>query len=236
LANLENGLAKDNIKTAVGIFIKEVKTQFKPFYNALKEYDKDQVALKVDGMVEIDPTLLLAKAKSILEDERSTWKELAVALTIVTGRRMAEVMSSASFTIVDQNTLSFSGVVKKKSRGKHDVRSIPCLVDSNLVVSGMKQLEKSGQRLEVPDDVNIRYSTILSREVGRWQSECCPDVKVTYKSFRALYATICYELFAVQPKYQPKYFSEILGHMENDLTTAGSYQVFHLSSEFLGYT
>ena len=228
------GAANDNVKTASLIFNKELKIQMTPFYKEQREVEKTTVAERVDSLTAIDPTALLEAAENTLKalsnGAVSSWKDVAISVAIATGRRMAEILSSGKFVAIDDKTILFSGLTKAKSNIEKSLErqiEIPCLIDSYLIVNAVEYLDKTGIRLELVDDVNDKYAKLLSREMGRWVVRYTDGVKVAFKGLRALYATICYNRYG-QERDQDKYFSEILGHRENDLTTAGSYKVYKL--------
>lgn len=89
----------------------------------------------------IDVGMLIAKAIEMMQHSKSEYIALGVA--IVTGRRVAEVCVTGTFQADDTYTLRFSGQGKKKTEEQRDaLRSIPCLVDSNLIEAAVERLRE----------------------------------------------------------------------------------------------
>ena len=208
---------------------------------AINAANKVKVFEKVGNQISIDPSGLLKKAEDVLANpEAARYEDVAIALAIATGRRMAEIMASGKFEAIEgsNDTLLFSGLTK--ARASKETKSvqkivIPTLVDSELVLKAIKVLEDNKRRLDDPDAVNQKYAKPMSRQVkANWLTIANPDLSddirevFTFKSLRALYAAICHESRAGDID-KDLYFSRILGHDANDLTTAQSYKIWKLT-------
>lgn len=205
---------------------------------------KTQVAARVANQTPIDPQGLLERAQAVLEKPQDFKEnEVAIALALTTGRRMAEIMATGNFEVETKNTLRFSGLTK--ARASKDIKStqeivIPSLVDSELVLRGIRYLEDNNKRLDDPTPVNDRYAKRFSRVLKKnWalvanipeeyryvvKEGKPPEDVFTFKSLRALYAEVAYTRYG-QSIDKDLYFSRILGHDPNDLNTANSYKVW----------
>ena len=68
----------------------------------------------------------ISRLKS-LPTKSQEWREVALAIMIVTGRRPAEVMSTGVFKAIDQTNLEFYGQLKKKGESDEKIYKIPAL-------------------------------------------------------------------------------------------------------------
>lgn len=202
---------------------------------ALNEEYAKKVVEKVTNQVSIDPTTLLNYTKAVLaHPDEYRYEDVAIALALATGRRMAEIMSTGNFEVVDEYTIAFSGLTKarfKKDEKSVAVINIPTLVPAKDVVKGIEYLTFLNRRIDI-EDVNNKYGKAFLRVIkGHWLNISglpSSDEKVfTYKSLRALYAEICYKNLGGTVD-KSLYYSKILGHDSNDLTTANSYKVWIL--------
>lgn len=235
LKTLENGVASDDIQTAARNFLQALKENLKHITIRLNDANKLRVnkQLKEKGRTFINPTALLEKATNVLEKvaegHKPDYRDVAIALALATGRRMAEIMSAGNFEAVDSQTLAFSGTTKaRKNRDEkfEQVFNIPCLVNTALVISGIQYLEDNGYRLDNVKDVNHRYAKSFSRQIEGWE-KWVNGISITFKSLRALYAQVAYKRYGGN-SHETMYFAEILGHDPKATETAFSYEIWTL--------
>ena len=168
---------------------------------------------------------LIDKAISLLSSK--SYINRVLALATLTGRRVAEIGCTAEFIPFNKNTVIFKGQLKTKGKDCSDYK-IPLLTTTKPIISCLK-----GLRLDMPKYINnpakfhSNCSKELSLRVKKYFSEFV-EGDITAKDLRAIYATIACD------KYKPKrmtdqcYYSEILGHSEDDLNTCNSYFDFEL--------
>lgn len=178
------------------------------------------------GQVNIDMTALLNIAESELNE--FGYIRRLLALIILTGRRPIEILSSGEFSESKKSGhIVFEGQAKVKERveGKRD---IPVLLSPKIVLAALKKL-----REEKADFVGLDNQTFNNRIA----KQCTEAVRRVYSihnidhayALRAAYACIAVELFKPASYSAQGYMSEILGHLEDDIQTASSYQRFSVS-------
>ena len=210
--------------------------------NATKRLQKR--ALNVE---QVDTTLMVERAYKSLSTLTDTtpsykWREVSCALAFVTGRRMAELHSSAVFTEVDEYTVSFTG--QAKTKGEQAARysdnpsyEIPTLIPSKYVVNALKWLDDNGKRLDEVEAVNPKYAKELGVYVKNdWYSSTMPTVLAndskrgarekhcTYHKLRQLYALSAVDSFKPDNIYVNAFMSQILGHSAWDTQTSQRYE------------
>jgi integrase len=164
-------------------------------------------------------------AKGLLKS--NSYIALALGLSLLTGRRITEVLKTAKLTPITPSTMQFSGQLKTKGAEKsRDNYQIPVLADSAEIAAALDRLRRSKDFSSYSES---QINSLTSKETGiqcrRYFGAIIPDVKP--KDLRALYAQICWDTMGQDtPKLQLGYFAEILGHSEQDNITAVSYLVF----------
>ena len=173
-----------------------------------------------------NPQGIIDKAISLLTSK--SYINRVLALATLTGRRVAEIGCTAEFIPFNKNTVIFKGQLKTKEKDCSDYK-IPLLATTEHIISCLK-----GLRLDMPQYINnpvifhSNCSKELSLRVKKHFSEFVED-DITAKDLRAIYATIaCAKYKKDSRKTAQCYYSEILGHSENDLNTCNSYFDFYL--------
>jgi len=164
---------------------------------------------------------LPAKDISQMRKLSAKWKEIAIAIMLLTGRRQSEVMSSGIFTLVDESTVIFEGQLKRHIAELVAPEKIPVLGKAAKgVVDAIKWLEFYGKRTlpEAREVEAIQKAAKLSHdrcsryiaEIMETLAELCPiqnnkqwevveNGKVINKFkghlTRQIYAQICDGLF-----------------------------------------
>ena len=217
------------IKVAVMRFKKQVSAINKDQNIAITANYVADVKTRIDGRKYIKALPLLERAVTALEN-LSDYREVAVALALVTGRRMGEIMSSGVFKLSETpNHILFSGISKGRgsTAGNDSIEfDIPVLAEPELILKAIQYLIDGGYRPDDIKDVNRLYSKPLSRQMVKWSE--LSGQPMEYKSLRALYATVCFEKFAESTENENSYFAKILGHGEKDIATAFSYMVWNI--------
>ena len=177
----------------------------------------------------------LTVSESLLDS--ASYLKRILGLTALTGRRTAEIAMSATFEQIDDYHVLFTGQKKTGDRDDVEPYSIPLLCDSKKAIDVLASI-----RRDKPEFQSMEYSRVHNR----LSSELSKIVKSEYagvavinsepsdlsaKSLRAIYAEICFYFHRNLEGGKPLYFAEILGHSEHDISTALSYDDFHLIHE-----
>lgn len=210
---------KNNIKkyyavrnlTLTPLEIKTINDKYK--IKVVKEHSSLKLIKNPQGF--IDKAVELLSAKSYIT------RILAIAL--LSGRRVAEVGCTAEFTSISKNTVMFKGQLKTKERECKPYK-IPLLTTPKLIINCLKEI-----RIDKPQYINnpvlfhSNCSKVLSMAVKKYFGEFV-ESNITPKDLRAIYATIACSRYKKDNRKTPQlYYSEILGHSEDDLNTCNSY-------------
>ena len=149
-----------------------------------------------------------------------------LGLTCLTGRRAAEIGCTAKFQPLRKNWMLFDGQLKGKTRLLHTYE-MPVLADGALIVEALRSVRQQ-RPLWVENTVLFHDcgSRELSLRVKRHFSDFIENPAV--KDLRAAYAEVCYHKFGTIRKAKTRFFSEILGHGEDDNITGQSYVDFYI--------
>lgn len=175
----------------------------------------------------------------------------ALAIMALTGRRFEEVLRAGQFEeAVDRNNtgavrhrylVEFSGQLKTKG-GSNTMAGktyrIPTLAPAGEIIAAFKGLRASPQGKVWANAQKRQLNTNFNPEFNRYLLSCpvskywAKGAPLTMKELRALYAEVAYVSFSPRTTRAP-YYARILGHGEEDLTTALSYMRYMLSSDAL---
>ena len=178
----------------------------------------------VDTYLKVSSELL--NSKSYLDN--------ILGLCALTGRRVAEIGCTAEFKYIDKQVLEFAGQLKTKERLDVTPYQIPTLFNAAKLMQALAKIrEVKKQFIDEPELFHNATSKDLSFRVKKHSSglfEGEPKVK----DLRAIYALICFTEFHKIPANKKVdrdvYFSKILGHSKDDITTCGSYVDFFINS------
>ena len=152
-----------------------------------------------------------------------------LGLACLTGRRAAEIACTAKFQTLRKDWMLFDGQLKGKTRLLHTYE-IPVLAESALIIDAVRSVRE--QRPHWVDNTILFHdcgSRELSLRVKRHFSDFIDNPAV--KDLRAAYAEICYDKFGTVRKAKSRFFSEILGHGEDDNITGQSYIDFYIEEQ-----
>lgn len=171
------------------------------------------------------PTAYIETAIELLKS--SDAYRLGVGMCALTGRRVGEVFATASFQAIDKHHVMFSGQLKTKTATSNPYK-IPVLADGTLIKERLQVLRNLTPKMkdlsldEVHDLVSYRVNRVYKDHFNSFY-----DAPHKPKDMRAIYAAICYS--NVPPNMAKAVFvSRVLGHGENDIQTANSYEDFYL--------
>jgi len=196
-----------------------------------KNYDKKIAKGQKKLIIVKDIDKMIQTAISLLDSEK--YAEITSALCFLTGRRMTEIMKTAKFTNSknSKNVMYFEGQlktaeIKKKYEvyvlggAKNECKKALKKLRSMLDTKKMTNLEVS-RKYET--NVNSTVNAFFSRFVG------VKDVnKCSAHDLRAIYSTYCSDNFKEKYQTTNSFLSQILGHGEDDVKTANSYQKYYL--------
>ncbi|MHC5823908.1 MAG: protelomerase family protein, partial [Nostoc sp.] len=145
---------------------------------------------KEDGSyLYVDISNLLTWANDTLtilnsETSKMKWREVSIALAIVTGRRQVEIHGNGYFELIDDYKVSFTGQAKTKEGGlsrayfeQNPSYEIPTLVKSELVIKGQKFLADKGRTKLEAKKINDN----LNGEIGDLFDILIPKQITVYK-------------------------------------------------------
>lgn len=195
----------------------------------------------VDNRVELDLTQYITKANDVLTKcfngadlDELEWRDVSCALSLVTGRRMAEIHLSAEFIEESDYQVIFTGQLKGKGRKVEGQQlrfaefKIPTLVRAELVVAGLNWLGEHGKRFPKSEDVervNRRWNKVLSERVKEgWL--ILPSDEMTYHKFRGAFLRASLVNEDVDAFDYLDFAKSVLG--DNDESTIKAYQRFKI--------
>lgn len=235
-----------------GRFQNSVRVQMKTEADEKHSNDSTQLSKRQSAKAIVDVSDLTRwahKTLSELTDEtpKTHWLDVSVALGLVTGRRSSETHATASFEVVGDHRVAFTGQLKNKGRtaefySENPSYEIPTLVEASLVVKGLEWLATKGKRVDDPEVAHKRYSKelnqhckVLDREyIKTVEGEPCP---LKYHGLRQLYALCCLKSFKPRTQDSVQYIGCILGHgraedlTNRDTTTPQRYMADYILSD-----
>lgn len=201
---------------------------------------------KKPRIVEVIPTLEIINV--LLKKE--SWGELALGIALATGRRCVEVIHFGKFKKSGKSQLVFSGQRKTKIHGTTEY-TIPCLVDTDLVVNALSRLRnddritslisrlksKNLHEAELARRINSSVSASLNKLIKEvFNPEQEKSSHWVFKDSRAIYARISYAQYSANakkagriPSQDSIYFHDVLGH--TDENENASYKQFIISDK-----
>ena len=198
--------------------------------NAYRNESRDTVVRDLDptrgrrGIVSVDG--FISVGESLLE-ARSYFDRI-LGLCSVTGRRTVEIATTASFERIGPNRVLFTG--QAKTRGRESAGyEIPTLADSSRVIKALATIREDCPELVIKPDI---FHDRCSRELGRRArafSQCFSNNSARPKDLRAAWAEIVWLLDDEHMTGKALYLSRVLGHGDNDLLTAQSYDDFTIT-------
>lgn len=174
---------------------------------------------------------------------------IIAALALLTGRRSYELMCLAGFAYrtfgVEHGSgrmkyeVEFTGQAKTRGRAGTQFENtypIPVLAPASDILTAYLAFLSSpiGQKMRDASNFsfNSQYAAKLNAVVMRDYGHLWPaGTGLAIKCFRSLYAEIAYKMMAPKGLSKNAYFASVLGHKEDDLTTALSYFDYYLEDE-----
>jgi len=203
-------------------------------YEEMMEYKKDykeKVKNKQDNLRYIkDVKGYIETAISLIQS--ASFIDKVLGFSAITGRRVAEIGSTAEFELETPQHLLFKGQLKTKESAYYDSYIIPILMNTYDFITQFRFFrEQHVKYLNKPEIFHNSCSKDLSFKVKVHFNKFVEGV-ITPKSLRAIYATIAANEFNKNSrKTDQSYIADILGHSPDDLNTVNSYFIFKLKEE-----
>jgi hypothetical protein len=188
-----------------------------------------------------DPQAVIRKAEDLLGSPY--WQDLALGLSVVTGRRITETLKTGKFHPKSAYTVIFSGQLKKRDEILKPYE-IPTLVRAELVLSAWRRLRDLVDCSALDNDqVNAQYTqpvrTIATRHFGSLVPCRAGHEDALYTHlFRCIYGRIAVLYFTPPSVLDLDYLATIYGHywyFEGDGTKRLNYtSTLHYSDYRIG--
>ncbi|MEL6929709.1 MAG: protelomerase family protein [Cyanobacteria bacterium J06600_6] len=164
-----------------------------------------------------NPNAIAQTALDLLGSD--TWSDIAAGLAVVTGRRVSEVLQTASFQFVSNFSLLFVGAAKRRKESVPLEFEIPTLVEASLVIDAISRLRQLLDTQGLSNrQINDKYEQIVARACDRHFRDLVPtrDGKNNLYShlFRAVYATIASHWFCPPSASDLEFRAYIQGHFK----------------------
>lgn len=201
----------------------------------ISDDDNKSLTKKLKSQILVNPTWVKKTATRLLTSKNPTVSDLCIGIALATGRRLTEIMKTAEFKEVDNETLLFSGQLKTKNRHLfEDMKpyKISCMIKAETVINALKLLRK-----ETSKD-NLRYRDVFGAEIEsnisggdikdyyhnrairkRYEStmniamrSLMKNGNFSLKDCRALYTEVTYQDHAAPGESRSAYRHRVLGH------------------------
>jgi hypothetical protein len=206
-----------------------------------KQVDTDSSNLKPFEHSNIKP--YVERLTSMLSSD--SYIAVAMGICGLTGRRPSEVLTTAIFEPAVEckycdHSLIFSGQLKTKNAvTARNYYEIPVLCDDEtIVISALARLRKmkdfSSTMIPIEKTLGQCVNSITAKGqsqcVQKYLSEFFPNNKVKPYDLRALYVAIAKYLYIPKDMADSTFYSELLGHSENDKEVFKSYEDFYIEN------
>lgn len=202
----------------------EQQKVFVSLKNADIKHDKSNLRLIYDVDAYKNKNLQLLDSPYFIDN--------VLGLAGLTGRRVAEIGCTAKFKKVDDRTAIFKGQLKIKDRKDTLPYEIPLLADFEIINKSLNKIRilkpKYIDNMELFHNSCSKTISVKAKEIYQGLFEGIPKAK----DLRAIYSTICFHEFNKKPENKhidrDVYYSQILGHGNEDIYTCGSYIDFYI--------
>jgi hypothetical protein len=162
-----------------------------------------------------DPDAVVAKAASLLSS--SYWQDVVLGLSVVTGRRVTEILKTGTLHPETDWTLLFSGQLKKRDAFLPPYE-IPTLIRADLVLSAWHRLRSLLDCSALTkEEVDAQYAPEVRAVATRHFGVLVPtrvghEDQLYTHLFRSIYGQIAVLYFAPDTVLNLDYLAEIYGH------------------------
>lgn len=164
-----------------------------------------------------DPDAIVKKATELLSSKE--WAEVAIGITVNTGRRLTEVLKTAEFGPKSEYSVMFSGQLKRRDRGEEEpvTFEIPTLAPAGLVLNALVRL-RDGVGTDDMDnrEVSRRYGPAVREAANHHFAGLVPlregkDDLYTHL-MRSIYARLAVYYYCPPRVADIHFMAMILGH------------------------
>ena len=214
-----------------------------------KKKNRKAVTAKNKGTSSKSVTLALSAIKRAVKEglnpKQTHANRIAVALILTTGRRNIEILKTGSFKYVSKNVVLFEGQAKKKNGIVAKPYEIPIMYsDARKVVAALKRLRSHATIKRLEGLANDEIHKTTNKTINEGATRALLEDNATFYSCRAAYALTAYKKYeddyenGKETKGKSKnklskagYSSTILGHSDDDVTTALSYEGVNIDNK-----
>ena len=185
-----------------------------------KQSSSDALKEKQHNLIKYPYPALFKIVDENLESEYYT--RLAFALGIVTGRRAYELMYTARFEYINENTLLFHGQAKKRAGSDNPPYQIKTLIDSRRVLSAftklrshesIKELHKRLRSIASYDDRYKEFNRVVASSLNEMTKRLFnDDADRAFKDTRAIYTRVALDLLWAHDVQEEVFLAGLLGH------------------------
>lgn len=153
-----------------------------------------------------------------------------LGICALTGRRTVEVATSAHFKPINSNRVFFTGQAKTRGRtDRVEGYPIPTLANSARIIATLQTIREDRPDLVTnPEVFHNRCAKDLHKRAQAF-APCFSDQTAKPKDLRSAWAEICWLIDDERKTGKALYLSRVLGHGDDDLMTAQSYDDFTIS-------
>lgn len=222
----KNNLSLDYLKEKYSLFLlilnalrlnefenNQINEDYTLKVNQRRSAEDRKYILDVDGFIK----------KAVEELESPHYMPRVLALSALTGRRVAEIGCTAKFEFIDNHHVLFTGQLKTKNKLSDLTYTIPVLHDAKIIIKTLDNLRLDFPKyLDDPYGFSANYAPNMGNVVKKYK----PFVEgnITPKDLRAIYAPIAYERFCLDKReHDTLFYTKILGHSDKDIHTCLSY-------------
>lgn len=218
---------------AIQFLVKDIEDQ-----DAWKKRNTQRVIETLENQVRLqNPKEIINRAIELLDDQY--YSNVAAGLLLLSGRRPIEILKVGEFEPL-KDRLYFTG--QAKTKGREDVPEgyeIPVLCNPELFVDAFDRLRMLKDcRNMSNENVNRNVQNKVVEKIKKKFSPLCPEIN-SCSDLRKVYGAVCIFKYKhlnqirwiAKGKRNPAYAAllrNILGHGEDDVTTAQSYEKFEI--------
>jgi hypothetical protein len=186
------------------------------------------------------PDAVVRTSEVLLRSEE--WYNLALGITINTGRRITEVLKTGSFAPKTEYTIWFKGQLKTK---EHDLQAyeIPTLVPADLVLAAIARLREIRDCSQMSNDaVSQTFGPVMRQMADHHLSTLVPKRDEEQNLYthlsRSIYGRLCVLYHCPLVVFDIQYMAHILGHYwyfrENEEKRANLDSTLHYMDYVIG--
>ena len=217
----------------------------------ISDDDKKQLNKKLHSQILVNPDWVKNLSSDLLTRKEPSTSDLCIGIALATGRRLTEVMKTATLRVVDDKTLLFSGQLKTKNRHLFEEIApykVPSMIKAEVVLKALNKLRK------ITGKDKLKYNDVLGDTVdstvdsgdtkdyyhnravhkkyestmNRAMRSLLQNGHFSLKDCRALYTEVTYDDHKKEGEARSAYRHRVLGH--SLIETQLHYEAFSLDS------